>query len=124
MSDSEFPPCPECSSEYTYENGHILACPDCGHEWAPVTPEASGETAPADDETVRDTNGNELVSGDDVKLIKDLKVGGTSSSITKGTKVKNIRILTGDRVSDGHNIDCKIDGVGAIKLKSAFVKKA
>ena len=120
---SELPKCPECDSEYAYENGTGLACPDCAHEWIPEAPpeEAAENTS---EDVIKDSNGNILESGDSVKLTKDLKVGGTSSSITKGTKIRNIRVLTGDRIVDGHDIDCKVDGVGAIKLKSAFVKKA
>jgi protein PhnA len=112
----ELPPCPECNSEYTYENGHLLACPDCAHEWSKDAV-ADAEEAPAD-ELVRDAHGNELQSGDTVKLTKDLKVKGTSTTLKIGTKVKNIRLCDGD-----HDIDCKVDGIGAMKLKSEFVKK-
>lgn len=120
---SELPKCPECDSEYAYENGTGLACPDCAHEWIPEDiPENASEGS--NEDVVKDANGNILENGDAVKLTKDLKVGGTSSSISKGTKIRNIRVLTGDRVVDGHDIDCKVDGVGAIKLKSNFVKKA
>jgi len=110
------PNCPKCDSEYTYENGHLLACPDCAHEWSPDTEEEYAD-APVD-ETVRDAHGNELQSGDTVKLTKDLKVKGTSTTLKIGTKVKNIRLVDGD-----HDIDCKVDGIGAMKLKSEFVKK-
>ena len=108
------PNCPKCGSEYTYEDGALLVCPECAHEWS-ATSEAEEEF------TVKDANGNTLVSGDDVTVIKDLKVKGSSSGIKVGTKIKGIRIVEG---SDGHNIDCKVTGVGAIKLKQEFVKKS
>lgn len=111
---SQLPPCPQCSSEYTYEDGVQLVCPECGHEWS------EAETAAADAaKMIRDANGNELQDGDTVTVIKDLKVKGSSSVVKVGTKVKNIRLVDGD-----HDIDCKIDGIGAMKLKSEFVKKA
>ncbi|MDA3935327.1 MAG: zinc ribbon domain-containing protein YjdM [Actinomycetota bacterium] len=112
---STLPNCPECDSEYTYENGHLYVCPECAHEWSPdaVTGEADQERV------VRDCNGNVLNSGDTVTVIKDLKVKGTSSVVKVGTKVRNIRIVDGD-----HDIDCKIDGIGPMSLKSEFVKKA
>ena len=111
---SQLPPCPQCSSEYTYEDGVQLVCPECGHEWS------ESETAAADAaKVVRDANGNELQDGDSVTVIKDLKVKGSSSVVKVGTKVKSIRLVEGD-----HDIDCKIDGIGAMKLKSEFVKKA
>lgn len=111
---SQLPPCPQCNSEYTYEDGVQLICPECGHEWS------EAEAAAADDaKTIRDANGNELQDGDTVTVIKDLKVKGSSSVVKVGTKVKNIRLVDGD-----HDIDCKIDGIGAMKLKSEFVKKA
>ncbi|MDX1559842.1 MAG: zinc ribbon domain-containing protein YjdM [Marinobacter sp.] len=111
---SQLPPCPQCSSEYTYEDGVQLVCPECGHEWS------EAEAAAADDaKVVRDANGNELQDGDSVTVIKDLKVKGSSSVVKVGTKVKSIRLVEGD-----HDIDCKIDGIGAMKLKSEFVKKA
>jgi protein PhnA len=113
---SQLPPCPECSSEYSYEDagGHLM-CPECGHEWSP------GETTPEADERLmaRDANGNILRDGDTVTVIKDLKVKGSSLVVKVGTKVKNIRLVAGD-----HDIDCKIDGIGAMKLKSGFVRKA
>ncbi len=109
------PPCPQCQSAYTYEAGAMLACPECGHEWsAEVATEASD--APR---VVRDAVGNVLQDGDTVTVVKDLKVKGSSLVVKVGTKVKNIRLSDGD-----HDIDCKIDGVGAMGLKSAFVKKA
>ena len=107
------PPCPQCQSEYTYEDGANLVCPECAHEWQ-VGEEASDEAL-----LVKDANGAELVDGDTVVLIKDLKVKGSSSVIKQGTKVKGIRLQEGD-----HNIGCKIDGFGAMNLKSEFVKKA
>lgn len=111
----DLPNCPKCNSEYTYEDGILLVCPECGHEWT-----AGSEAESHDDGIVaKDANGNILNDGDTVTVIKDLKVKGASSSIKIGTKVKNIRIVEGD-----HNIDCKIDGFGAMKLKSEFVKKA
>ena len=118
MSD-ELPNCPECQSAYAYDSGHLYACPDCGHEWAKDAP-TDDASASNDGDVVKDAHGNTLESGDTVKLTKDLKVKGTSSVIKIGTKVKNIR-LTPD--SD-HDIDCKVDGIGPMKLKSEFVKKA
>ena len=111
---SQLPPCPQCASEYTYEDGAQLVCPECGHEWS------AAETAQQQAEnTVRDAYGNELQDGDSVTVIKDLKVKGSSLVVKVGTKVKAIRLVDGD-----HDIDCKIDGIGAMKLKSEFVKKA
>jgi protein PhnA len=112
---SDLPPCPECSSEYSYEDGLNLVCPECGHEW-------SKNAVAHDDEdalVVKDSNGNLLADGDSVTVIKDLKVKGSSSVVKVGTKVKNIRLVEGD-----HDIDCKVDGIGPMKLKSQFVKKA
>lgn len=109
----QLPNCPQCQSEYTYENGTLLVCPECGHEWT-----ASDAAQAEEENVVRDANGNILVDGDSVTVIKDLKVKGSSSVLKIGTKVKNIRLVEGD-----HNIDCKIDGFGAMKLKSEFVKK-
>lgn len=109
------PPCPQCQSAYAYEAGPLLVCPECGHEWsAEAAPEATD--APR---VVRDAVGNVLQDGDTVTVVKDLKVKGSSLVVKVGTKVKNIRLTEGD-----HDIDCKIDGVGAMGLKSAFVKKA
>lgn len=112
---SELPNCPKCKSEYTYEDGSLLVCPECAHEWAPLE---EIEVADAQ-KVVKDASGNVLADGDSVTVIKDLKVKGSSSAIKIGTKVKNIRLVEGD-----HNIDCHIDGFGAMKLKSEFVKKA
>ncbi|QUJ69018.1 alkylphosphonate utilization protein [Photobacterium sp. GJ3] len=113
MSDT-LPPCPECNSSYVYEDQAMLICPECGHEWI------QGEVAEDPDAlVVKDSNGNVLQEGDFVTLIKDLKVKGSSSVAKVGTKVKINRLVDGD-----HNIDCKIDGIGAMMLKSEFVKKA
>ena len=110
----DLPNCPKCNSEYTYEDGSLLVCPECTHEWI-----LESETANSEEEkVVRDANGNILKDGDTVTVIKDLKVKGASTPIKLGTKVKNIRLVDGD-----HNIDCKIDGFGAMSLKSEFVKK-
>jgi protein PhnA len=111
------PNCPKCSSEYTYEDGAMLACPMCAHEWS--KDEAATDAAAAAAVVVRDANGNVLNEGDTVVVIKDLKVKGTSSVVKVGTKVKNIHLVDGD-----HDIDCKIPGIGAMGLKSEFVKKA
>lgn len=108
------PPCPQCQSEYSYEGGHLLICPECAHEWSK---EASNETSETT-KSVKDANGNPLQDGDSVSVIKDLKVKGSSLVVKVGTKVKSIRLVEGD-----HDIDCKIDGIGAMKLKSEFVKK-
>jgi len=112
---STLPACPQCQSGFTYEDGAMLVCPECAHEW---TRENADETAESSRE-IRDANGNMLSDGDTVTVIKDLKVKGSSSVVKVGTKVKNIRLVDGD-----HDIDCKIDGFGAMKLKSEFVKKA
>jgi protein PhnA len=112
---SSLPPCPQCQSPYTYEDGGMLICPECAHEWSATEQADAGEAA----KVVRDVNGNILQDGDTITVIKDLKVKGSSSVVKVGTKVKNIRLVEGD-----HDIDCKIDGFGAMKLKSEFVKKA
>lgn len=109
------PPCPQCGSTLTYEDGANLVCPECAHEWRPqAAPEAVGAGR-----VVRDAHGNELKDGDSVTVIKDLKVKGSSAVVKVGTKVKNIRLVDGD-----HDIDCRIEGIGAMGLKSEFVKKA
>ena len=108
-------PCSECGCEYTYEDGNLVVCPECGHERVGGAVEA----AEAESAVVVDANGNALGDGDAVIVIKDLKVKGSSSVVKVGTKVRNIRLVEGD-----HNIDCKIDGIGAMKLKSEFVRKA
>ena len=107
------PNCPKCNSEYTYEDGNLFVCPMCAHEWSTDAP-----TTNEDELVVKDANGNLLADGDSVTIIKDLKVKGSSTPLKIGTKVKNIRLVEGD-----HNIDCKIDGFGAMKLKSSVVKK-
>jgi protein PhnA len=111
---SSFPPCPSCGAEYTYQDGETLMCPSCGHEWL------AGEEAHLDGALeVKDAHGTLLADGDDVVIVKDLKVKGSSDPLKIGTKVKGIRLCDGD-----HNIDCKIPGFGGMKLKSEFVKKA
>lgn len=110
----ELAPCPLCKSTYTYEMNDLLVCPECGYEW-----KAEVEIAATDGFVVKDSNGNILQNGDSVVTIKNLPVKGTSQSIKAGTKVRNIRLVDSD-----HNIDCKIDGFGAMALKSEFVKKA
>ncbi|MDP3636577.1 MAG: zinc ribbon domain-containing protein YjdM, partial [Azonexus sp.] len=106
---SGLPNCPKCKSEFTYEDGNLYICPECAHEWSA---EASGEGA--DQAKVwKDANGNVLQDGDSITVIKDLKIKGSSSVVKVGTKVKNIRLVDGD-----HDIDCKIDGIGAMQLKS------
>lgn len=111
---STLPPCPQCGSEFTYEDGDRYVCPECAHEWPKTAAEPVEQTR-----VVRDANGNELHDGDTVTVIKDLKVKGSSLVVKVGTKVKNIRLVEGD-----HDIDCKIDGIGAMGLKSEFVRKA
>ena len=113
MFMSDIPPCPKCKSPYAYEDGALLICPECGHEWS-----AQQTAAAADVKVIRDSNGVELKDGDTVTVIKDLKVKGSSLVVKVGTKVKNIRLVEGD-----HDIDCKIPGIGAMGLKSEFVKK-
>lgn len=108
------PQCPQCNSEYTYEQDAFFICPECAHEWLKDT----AEDAAGADKVIKDANGNVLTDGDTVTVIKDLKVKGSSLVVKVGTKVKNIRLVEGD-----HDIDCKIDGIGAMKLKSQFVKK-
>ena len=111
---SELPKCPECGSEYTYEDRELYVCPECAHEWSMNAVEESAD----DEKVIKDANGNILNDGDTVTVIKDLKVKGSSLVVKVGMKVKNIRLVDGD-----HDIDCKIDGIGAMKLKSKFVKK-
>lgn len=111
---SDLPKCPECGSDYTYEEGSMYICPECAYEWTRDTKTGTSDNKPV----VSDAFGNVLTDGDTVTVIKDLKVKGSSSVIKVGTKVKNIRLVEGD-----HDIDCKIDGIGAMKLKSEFVKK-
>lgn len=111
---STLPPCPKCQSTYTYEDGTMLVCPECAHEWSPESAEAAAEVR-----VWKDAHGNVLQDGDSVTLVKDLKIKGSSAVIKVGTKVKNIRLIEGD-----HDIDCKIDGFGPMQLKSEFIKKA
>jgi protein PhnA len=114
---SDFPACPRCGSNLTYEDGEMYVCPECAQEWPK---NAVQESEPAEQRrSVRDAVGNELRDGDAITVIKDLKVKGSSLVVKMGTKVKNIRLIEGD-----HDIDCKIDGIGAMQLKSEFVKKA
>lgn len=110
---SALPACPKCNSEFTYEDGSQLVCPECAHEWS-----AGSSEVAEDGKVIRDAVGNILQDGDTVTVIKDLKVKGSSSTLKVGTKVKGIRLVNGD-----HDIDCKIEGFGAMKLKSEFVKK-
>ena len=119
VNDS-LPPCPECSSEYTYEMGALLVCPECAHEWSAETDtDADGPDAAAD-AVIKDAVGNVLADGDTVTVVKDLKIKGSSTVIKVGTKVRGIRLVNG--VGD-HDIDCKVDGVGPMQLKSSVVKK-
>lgn len=116
---SEFPPCPKCKSALTYEDGALLICPECAHEWSASAQEAAVASEEGGGLVVRDANGTQLKDGDSVVIVKDLKVKGAISALKVGTKVKSIRLVEGD-----HNIDCKIDGFGSMALKSEFVKKA
>ncbi len=113
---TQLPPCPQCNSALTYDDGFRFVCPECAHEWREVAQVAATEETPA----IRDAFGTALTDGDNVTVIKDLKVKGSSSVLKVGTRVKGIRL-----VSEGdHNIDCRIEGIGAMQLKSEFVKKA
>ncbi|TKC87955.1 alkylphosphonate utilization protein [Trinickia terrae] len=112
---SAMPPCPKCNSEFTYEDGNVYVCPECAHEWSAAQAAVSAETV---GRVYRDSAGNVLQDGDTVTVIKDLKLKGSSGVIKMGTKVKSIRLVDSD-----HDIDCKIDGFGAMSLKSEFVKK-
>jgi len=111
---SDLPNCPKCNSEYSYEDGNMLICPECAHEWSKDSNADSDEA----ERVFKDANGNVLNDGDTVTVIKDLKVKGTSSVVKVGTKVKGIRLVDGD-----HDIDCKVPGIGQMKLKTQFVKK-
>ncbi|MCD6436291.1 MAG: alkylphosphonate utilization protein [Clostridiales bacterium] len=113
---NKLPNCPKCNSEYTYEDGNLLICPECGYEWNPDMIITENE-----EKIYKDVNGNILKNGDSVIVIKDLKVKGTSSTLKMGTKVKNIRLIEEDGA--GHDIDCKVEGFGAIYLKTSLVKK-
>ena len=110
---SKLPSCVECNSEFTYEDRDLFICPECGHEWSQTATDEDKQEA-----SIKDAVGNTLVDGDTITVIKDLKVKGTSLVVKVGTKVKNIRLVDGD-----HDIDCKISGIGPMKLKSEFVKK-
>lgn len=110
---SNLSPCPICHSSLTYEDGSLLVCPECAHEWVSVV-----EVADANPGAIRDANGNVLNDGDTVTVIKDLKIKGSPQVVKVGTKVKNIRLVGGDQ-----DIDCRIEGIGAMKLKSQFVKR-
>jgi protein PhnA len=114
---STLPPCPQCASAYTYEDGANLVCPECGHEWSASAAASADPEAAA--KVWKDAHGNLLQDGDTVTLVKDLKIKGSSNVIKVGTKVKNIRLIEGD-----HDIDCKIEGFGPMQLKSEFIKKA
>jgi len=111
---STIPPCPKCGSEYSYEDGAMFVCPECAHEWPQVAAASEAES----ERVIKDSNGTVLQDGDTVTVIKDLKLKGSSLVVKVGTKVKNIRLVDGD-----HDIDCKIDGIGAMSLKSEFVRK-
>ncbi|KTD64039.1 zinc ribbon domain-containing protein YjdM [Legionella spiritensis] len=111
---TNLPDCPKCHSQYTYEDGLLLVCPECTHEWPKAVEEQENDSA----RVIKDAHGNVLADGDSVTVIKDLKIKGSSQVVKVGTKVKSIRLVEGD-----HDIDCKIDGIGAMKLKSQFVKK-
>ena len=111
--------CPTCNSEHAYQDRDLWVCPECGHEWSAATEVAVAEAS--DETSIRDANGNVLADGDSVIVLKDLKVKGSSSVVKGGTKVRNIRL---QEATDGHNIACKIDGIGAMNLKSEFVRKA
>lgn len=113
--------CPKCNSENIYHDGLTWICPECSHEWTGLETTTNEATPEIDDNHIRDANGNVLADGDSVTVIKELRIKGSSSVVKVGTKVKNIRLVDG---GDGHDIACKIDGIGAINLKSEFVRKA
>lgn len=112
---SALPACPQCSSEYTYEDGPMLVCPECAHEWSAQVAAPAADAA----RVYRDSAGNVLQDGDSVTVIKDLKLKGGGGVVKMGTKVKNIRLVDSD-----HDIDCKIDGFGSMSLKTEFVRKS
>ena len=114
MSD-QLPPCPECKSEFSYEMGELLVCPECAHEWNPNDIEV--ETV----RVIKDASGNVLVDGDDVTIVKDMKVKGSSNTLKVGTKVRGIRLVDGP---GDHDIEAKVDGFGPMNLKSSIVRKA
>jgi protein PhnA len=115
------PKCPKCQSEFTYADGHLWVCPSCAHEWSQSASSSEDTPETVQDNAIYDSNKNVLADGDSVTVIKELKIKGSTSSVKVGTKVKNIRLVDGH---DGHNIACKIDGIGSINLKSEFVRKA
>jgi protein PhnA len=115
---STLPACPQCQSDLTYQDGQMYVCPECAHEWSPAAAAPLNESAEPEN-AVRDANGSILQDGDTVIVVKDLPVKGASSALKAGTKVKGIRLVEGD-----HNIDCRIEGFGGMRLKSEFVKKA
>ncbi len=115
---STLPVCPQCKSDLTYQDGQMYVCPECAHEWSPAVAAPPNESAESEN-TVRDVNGSILQNGDTVIVVKDLTVKGASSALKAGTKVKGIRLVEGD-----HNIDCRIEGFGGMRLKSEFVKKS
>ncbi len=115
MTEQTLPSCVKCGCEYTYEDGEIYVCPECAHEWSKHSSEKIEED---EEEIIKDASGTILKDGDTVTVIKDLKVKGSSLVVKVGTKVKNIRLVGGD-----HDIDCKISGIGEMKLKSEFVRK-
>lgn len=118
MSDT-MPKCPKCNSEYVYQDLHLFVCPECAYEWSSLPPEEETTKAAETEKIYRDANGTQLKDGDDIIVIKDLKVKGSSSVVKQGTKVKNIRLVDAD-----HDIDCRVDGIGQMSLKTEFVKKA
>lgn len=113
--------CPKCQSEHIYQDGNLWVCPECSHEWSALAQETKNEEDTVDDNRIKDAHGNLLNDGDSVTVIKELKIKGSSSVVKVGTKVKNIRLTD---AGDGHDIACKIDGIGSINLKSEYVKKA
>ncbi|MGW7313295.1 zinc ribbon domain-containing protein YjdM [Streptomyces sp. NPDC054865] len=119
MTDVSLPPCPECSGAHTYEMGALLVCPECAHEWSPVAAVSGSGDEPAE-RVVKDSVGNVLADGDTVTVVKGLKVKGSPTGIKAGTKVRNIRLVDG---VDGHDIDCKVEGFGPMRLKSGVVRK-
>jgi protein PhnA len=113
--------CPKCESENIYQDGSLWICPECSHEWSDSDQKSAVEEISEMNSAFRDSNGNELKDGDSVVVLKDLKIKGSSSVVKGGTKVRNIRLQHGN---DGHDISCKIDGIGSVNLKSEFVRKA
>lgn len=112
---NKLPLCPQCNAEYTYKDGLLFVCPSCAHEWSS---DSTSNTETSEAKVYKDANGNILQDGDTITVIKDLKIKGSSLTVKVGTKIKNIRL-----VDEDHDIDCKIDGIGPMKLKSEFVKK-